>query len=348
MKSIPGALLTHYQSGDTTIATLWKVTRADGLVLGFTDHDRDLTVGAVTYLAASGFNRSAVETRANLGVDDLELEGALDSPAITEADLDAGLWDYAQVEIYRCNWKDLTQGLENVRRGWLGEVRAKDFSWVAELRGLMQPLQQQVIEISTPACRAALGDTRCKVRLDPPAWAATTAYSVRADGAAESGSVVKPTTFNGAHFYCSTAGTSGGSEPTWNTTPGATTNDGTAVWTAITALTHEGTVTSVTDQRSFADSALAPAAGFFEQGVVTWLTGANAGLAKEVKTHGASGAIVLVEPMPYIIAVSDTFTISAGCLKSDITDCKTRFNNLKNFRGEPHRPTFDTVIRGPN
>jgi hypothetical protein len=64
-----------------------------------------------------------------------------------------------------------------------------------------------------------------------PAWAATTAYSV--------GDAVEPTTPNGYRYVCTTAGTSGGSEPTWPTTGiGSTIVDGTVVWTFVGAR-HE-------------------------------------------------------------------------------------------------------------
>lgn len=54
-------------------------------------------------------------------------------------------------------------------------------------------------------------------------WAASTAYSV--------GDMVRPSTSNNRVFRCTTAGTSGASEPTWDTTIGNTTNDGSVVWT---------------------------------------------------------------------------------------------------------------------
>ena len=54
MKSVSGALATHLAGAVTTLATCWRVTRTDGAVFGFTDHDRDLVVSSVTYAAASG------------------------------------------------------------------------------------------------------------------------------------------------------------------------------------------------------------------------------------------------------------------------------------------------------
>lgn len=351
-KTIPAALQTHMASGYTTLAYLWKITRQDGTVFGFTNHDEDLVVSGVTYEASTGFDATAIDSRSELNVDSMEVAGSLDSNAISEADLIAGLWDYAEVYIYRCNWADLTQGVEVMRRGWLGEVVVTDTGFKVELRGLMQPLQQKVIEVSTPACRATLGDARCMVRLDPPMWAPTTAYTVRTGSDAGAGSVVKPSTYNGRHFYCSVAGTSGSGEPGWNTTLGGTTTDGSVEWTTIEALTLEGTVNQViVDQRQFEDVTLTQAAAYFQGGVVTWVTGANAGLSKEIKAHTlgspAAAIINLTEPMPYVITPGDTYTITPGCLKRHLLDCRDKFDNIYNFRGEPDRPTPDNVIRGP-
>jgi hypothetical protein len=54
MKTISTALAEHLAGDVTTLATCWKITRRDGVVLGFTDHVRDLDVDGVTYRAASG------------------------------------------------------------------------------------------------------------------------------------------------------------------------------------------------------------------------------------------------------------------------------------------------------
>jgi hypothetical protein len=48
MKTVSAALVSEV----TTLATSWKITRRDGVVLGFTDHVRDLDVEGVTYKAA--------------------------------------------------------------------------------------------------------------------------------------------------------------------------------------------------------------------------------------------------------------------------------------------------------
>ena len=62
------------------------------------------------------------------------------------------------------------------------------------------------------------------------AWAATTAYVV-GDLRRQ---LATPSVGNERVFRCTTAGTSGGAEPSWMLTKGSTTSDGSAVWTEVT------------------------------------------------------------------------------------------------------------------
>jgi uncharacterized phage protein (TIGR02218 family) len=97
-------------------------------------------------------------------VDNLDLEGVLSDDAITELDLMAGLWDFAEVRIFQVNRADTTQQIKQ-RKGWLGEVTIKDGSFMVELRGLAQVLQSSVGQLYSAACRASFGDTRCGIVL---------------------------------------------------------------------------------------------------------------------------------------------------------------------------------------
>ncbi len=83
MKSASTQLATHIASETTTLATCWKVTRKDGLVLGFTDHDQDLTVDGLLYQASTGYTRSAIHGIADLSVDNLDIQSALNSETST-------------------------------------------------------------------------------------------------------------------------------------------------------------------------------------------------------------------------------------------------------------------------
>jgi uncharacterized phage protein (TIGR02218 family) len=167
MKPISPELAAHIAQEVTTLATCWKLTRRDATVMGFTDHDRNIPFESVTYAAASGFTPSAVGSTASLAVDNLEVEGMLSAGFITEADIMAGKYDFAEIEIFMVNYADLTQGALKLRRGWLGEVSLSRAHFVAEVRGLTQRLSQNIGELYSPSCRATLGDARCKVNLAP-------------------------------------------------------------------------------------------------------------------------------------------------------------------------------------
>ncbi len=92
-------------------------------MFGFTDHDRPLTFGGVTYQPDSGFSASEAASTLGLAVDSMEVQGALSSAAITEADIALGKWDNASVEIRRVNWSDTSQSVL-LRKGTLGRDRA--------------------------------------------------------------------------------------------------------------------------------------------------------------------------------------------------------------------------------
>jgi len=165
MKPISSAFQSHLDGELTTLAYLVKITRADGVVKGFTTFDRALTISGVTYNADGAFTPSALQSTSGLATDNLEITGILDSADIVDADIEAGLYDNARIDFYVCNWADLTQGTLQLRRGWLGEVMLSCGSYVAELRGLHDLLQRPVGSTYTPECRYNLGDSNCTVNI---------------------------------------------------------------------------------------------------------------------------------------------------------------------------------------
>ena len=122
MKILPAPLQAHLDTGTTTLAWCWRVTRRDGVVLGFTDHDRDLAFDSTTFAAATGFTASEIKDAVGLSVDNLEVESALSDDSLNEHDLAAGLVDDAAIEIWRVNWADTSQRVL-MRSGSIGEVR---------------------------------------------------------------------------------------------------------------------------------------------------------------------------------------------------------------------------------
>ena len=456
---------------DTTAFGVYTHKGVAHKVIGYTEYFEDLLFDGLTYKSTLAYSPDSVKQGSDMAIDSIEHRGILTNAAkndlanllidgISDEDMIAGRYDHAQVEIFLLNYENLVAGrLILPISGSLGETTLHRGTYQAVLAGKTARLQETLQEVYTAECRADLGDDAdgsepehellpgfgCKVRLDPPFWAAESAYTARPAGDAGLGSVVKPTTENGAQFIATTAGTSGLTEPAWDSTPGATTADGTVVWTAIEALTKSGTVTSVIDRRRFIDDnrAEAPIAsnggtstlfpitavnqgakrftiagelaaefpaqsrftvvgspendgtytivsatdsagstliivsqdipgsstggsivgrlpslvGFFTFGKVTFLTGRNIGIAREVKafsttsadgeTFTGPGLFELFEAFPFDIQVGDTYEAQAGCDKS-LTICVERFDNIQNRRAEDNIPGTDKALLYPD
>jgi uncharacterized phage protein (TIGR02218 family) len=297
MKSVSTALSTHIALPCTTLATLWKVKRADGVIMGFTNHDKDLIFdidaatspysgdGVTTYYASTGMAASAVETGSDLSIDNLEITAFIDSSAITDTDIRAGRYDYCQISVVLVNYNDLTMGCLRLRFGTIGQVVIKNGLYSAEIRGLSYYFGTVIGYTFGPICRADLGDSKCS--------------------------------------------------------PAGEVN--------LTALSQTGYVSSSTNRRTFVPNAvltspltsLTGAAGYFNQGVLTWLTGLNAGLLMEVDTWDGT-TIALFESMPFTITPGDTFKVEPGCNKT--TDCFAKFNNIVNKQAEPFIPGTDAIM----
>ena len=104
---VPPNLLTHFGNELTTVSMLWKIVRSDGVIMGFTNHDKDITYDGVTYFAATGFSPSDTAVKSDFSVSNLDLEGVLDSSSITEEDIINGVYDYAEVIIMLINYSNL-------------------------------------------------------------------------------------------------------------------------------------------------------------------------------------------------------------------------------------------------
>jgi uncharacterized phage protein (TIGR02218 family) len=166
MKTIPPALQAHLNQPATTLAWLLRVQRRDGVVLGFTSHDRTLHVGGVAYKPHTGISPTDIEARAGLAVDNLEIASILRDDAITEADLARGLYDDARIDVFLCNWASPSDGVAHMKRGFFGPVSLRGGQWTAEIRGLHEALQTQIGRWYLPECSATFGDARCKVNAE--------------------------------------------------------------------------------------------------------------------------------------------------------------------------------------
>jgi uncharacterized phage protein (TIGR02218 family) len=169
MRNIPSALAAHLASGVTTTCRCWRLTRRDGIVQGFTDHDEDLNFDSTRFRAGTGFEGSELEARFGLAVTGTEIHGALSDDGIHEDDLAAGRYDDAKVELFLVNWSAVEQRLL-LRVGNVGEVRREGAAFAAEVRGVSAQLNAERGRVYAATCDADLGDARCGFDLNDPGF----------------------------------------------------------------------------------------------------------------------------------------------------------------------------------
>lgn len=159
----------HLSSGVTTLCRCWAVTRRDGVVLGFTDHDGDLRFEDVVFRAGSGLTAMALQQGTGLAVDNTEAMGALSDAAISEVDIETGRYDGAEVRCWLVNWADVTQRALQFR-GAIGELRRSGSAFQAELLGLTDMLNRPGGRVYQKPCAVVLGDAACGKDLDMPGY----------------------------------------------------------------------------------------------------------------------------------------------------------------------------------
>jgi uncharacterized phage protein (TIGR02218 family) len=283
MRVLEAGFAAHIAQGETTLCHCWKLVRRDGVVLGFTDHDRVLSFGGTDFVPAHGLDGGEVPARLGAQVTTSEVLGVIHAETIAEDDILLGRYYGGAVETWRVNWSDVGQRLL-LRADMIGEIVREDGVFRAELRSAQHGLNATHGRVYQGLCDAALGDARCGVDLDDPA-------------------------FRGF-----------------------------------------ATVTGIDDPYRVVVSGLGGfAEGWFAFGAANWTDGRRSGLRDAVMTHGRiGGADVLgfaVKVGGWVV-VGDTLAVTAGCDRRFAT-CKAKFANGVNFRGFPHIPGSDFVLRHP-
>ncbi|WP_374406925.1 DUF2163 domain-containing protein [Pelagerythrobacter sp.] len=164
------------------VATFWRVYRRDGVTFGFTGHDRDLWFDGVLHRAAPGMVPSALRRTAALADDSAEVRGALSHDSISAADLAAGRFDHARVEVGAVDWE--TRECATLYHGTLGQVSHGAGRFAAELISAKAALDADTIPRTSPTCRADFCAPGCG--LSPPRFtheAVLTAIDLEANAA---------------------------------------------------------------------------------------------------------------------------------------------------------------------
>jgi hypothetical protein len=355
MKTISAALKAHYAQGLTTIATCCHVTRVDGTNLYVTNHDKDIVFGGQTYLSIYGMASSNVETTDQMNPDNLEVQGFLLAPLITDADIHSGVWDYAAVSFFEVNYADLTMGSNPLRDGTLGELKGGRIQFTVELRGLMQAYTRNVVRLGNIDCDAALGDSRCKVAMGPFTVTGTvtgtnsTNNIIYDTGRSEAGpgtakTISGITNANPASVHCVAHGFASGTTVQLSAivgmvAPNTDTLNGRLFTITVVDADNFTIPVDTTLYSAYGSGGSAwntSSSGYFDYGLITFTSGLNNGLSMEVKSY-VPGSMNLQLGMPFTVTVGDTYSMTAGC-NNAYTTCHDRFSNVVNFRGFPNIP----------
>ena len=125
---------------------------------------RSLTFDGLTYEAASGLVGSEAVQDVGLSTGDYEVSGMLTSERLIEAELAAGLYSGARVEVHLVNWEDPQQRV-HLRTGFLGEITMGGGAFRAEIRSLASQFEEPQGRVFSRYCDAEVGDHRCGVDL---------------------------------------------------------------------------------------------------------------------------------------------------------------------------------------
>lgn len=170
MKQIPIRLQEHYNGYATTWCYIMRIAcvgRFSGVIRGCTSLDEDVIYddgqGVLTYSSSNAAAPAKFQQSSDFSVDNTEITGWVTDDEITMADIMAGIFDFAEVTIYRVNYMDLSQGHEVVAFGTLGQTQFTEDRWRCEFRSLTQQSKQPYGKVYSLTCRNQYGDDKCKM-----------------------------------------------------------------------------------------------------------------------------------------------------------------------------------------
>lgn len=173
MRQVPEPMAAALAAGAATFCTAFILRRSDGLKLGFTDHDRPLSVNGVACQAASGWTAGAADAELGGKPGEAAALGVLSSDALSEADIAAGLYDLAVLEIWRTDWTNPAAAVL-LFRGRLSKFTRQGASLSVAVEGPLAALEVTAGRSYQRLCNANLGDARCGVNLADPRYAGQT------------------------------------------------------------------------------------------------------------------------------------------------------------------------------
>lgn len=152
----------------TTYSRCVRITRTDGVVLGFTSSDRPLRIEGITYSPSAAPNSVAITRDIELNVDNVQIVSVLMAEGVNSQDLINGRFNDAKITVAKIDYLNPPNSLiegEVLLSGRVGKIDLTDTAYTMEIRGLSSLLNQSITKTASPICRWSLGDANCTVDL---------------------------------------------------------------------------------------------------------------------------------------------------------------------------------------
>jgi hypothetical protein len=336
-----------YTFDTSTPCLLFTFTRVDGTVERITDASVDVTVDAVTWAAHPGLKAGVKTSRHDGTPPTMGFQAQLGSSSpLKFRDVDRGKYERADVLIESTSFETPTSKVFEFN----GEIRGNveyDPTGLAQFDLISRfaiPRDLSVRTFTLP-CAWEFGDPRyCKVPLFPYIWggdladvAVSTAYVLGDRRRVRFAGADNPSDYLNVYLEVTTAGTSAGSAPSYSSTVGATTSDGSVVWTTRNAWARNAQVTAA-DGRSITFGSLpdprASDSTWYHPAKIMFATGEYKNrVFKGSAWDSATFTIETYLPCPFV-AVGDWVEIAPDCDKT-FALCKGKFSNAANHGGFP-------------
>ena len=280
MREISDNFKKILQQDTTNLVLCWKIARIDNIELCFTEASCDIKIKNQIYKASSGLSSSAIKEESNFSVDNLDIDGILDSENIKADDILKRLYDNAMIAVYLVDLttEDKDQNKINtlfLKRGYIGNIKILgNDKFVAEINGFLETGKQGITCRYGMTCRANLGDERCQVNLE--------------------------------------------------------------------SFSHQGFIIKVIDNKTFEGNTFQEN-GYFDYGSILIFQNMELFYQGNIKFF-INQVFELLEPSTINLQPGMIYYASAGCDKSP-NSCIKKFNNMINFRGEPHIPGIEKLYR---
>jgi hypothetical protein len=326
---------------------LFTITRVDGTVERITNASKDITISAATWARHGGL-KAGFRTSRNDGTPPtlgFQVQLGASSP-LRFRDVDRGKYERARVQVYVTNQANpVTADFEfdgeirgNVSYDPFGLAQFDLMSRFAIPRDIFVPN-------FTLLCRHSFGDPlTCKVPTFPYLFggdlddvARSTAYALGARRRVRFDNDLTPEDYRNVYLEVTTAGTTAGSAPSFSSTVGATTTDGSVVWTTRNAWARWAQVAAATSQTLTLTALPDPRASdstWFRPNKIRFASGEYSGqVFKGGSWDPDEFTIQTYLPCPFV-TVGDWLEIAPDCDKTHET-CNTKFSNAANHGGFP-------------